>query len=289
MEQVDAEHAEVGLDERVRVEGAGAPPGSGGAEPVLAQRRDRVAHPVEDEPAEGTEESAAGPGRRPPQRIERNVEPPVPGGRADVGLPVATGIETPFRAELVRDERALRVGPRRSEDPHPPVAGQLDRGRPHPAGGVEDQGCLAALGVRRVKQTDPGGEEHHGDRRGLGGVEGVGVAEELVDPDGDLLRVPPEPHQGHRPVADGPVGNVGPHRRDLAGDLESRGVGAWWHRRIQSGPHDQIGEVDPGGADAQLHLSRPGRPGADHALDERFGGTMAFDEDGSGHGDTRRG
>ncbi len=108
--------------------------------------------------------------------------------------------------------------------------------------------------------------------------------EQVPGGDHDIVRVSAVPDQAHRPVAGRPVVDSFARGHDLAGHLEPRTVGAGRHCIVQSGAHEQVGEVDARRPDPEVHFARTRFRQRDLALDEHFRRSVALDADGAGSG-----
>ena len=162
----------------------------------------------------------------------------------------APSAATPSRSDGV----AHRRGDVRSGRP-----AELDRGGPDAACGAVDEQALAhaeaGLGEERVVR----GGEHLGDAARLRPVDALrdGRCGALVDD--AQLGLPPAADDGHDAVALGEALGAGTARHDLACELEAGDVGRRPGRRgVAARALVQVGAVDPGRADADEDLPRPG-------------------------------
>ncbi len=264
LQDVEAEHAEVLVDELERVHVQERQRRARAGQEVAAAPRRHLAHAVEHEPAGGAQEAQALVHGAPAARLEDDVRAlggPCANRRRHVFRAVvdgALGAAPPCRFHLGRT--AAGAGHPRSRRQR-----DLERGQPDAAGDAVHEHAVAGLHAGHRAERRPRGDEHDREPRALFERPVVGERKGLGHRHHDLVGVAAEARPGHDPRAHGEVGS---RLRGLGGDLRDRarhfiagheGLGGRF--RVEAHAHEQIGEVDAGGGDANAHRARGERVG----------------------------
>ncbi len=95
----------------------------------------------------------------------------------------------------------------------------------------------------------------------------------------DVAGVAAVAEDGDGSISFAPTFHIGADPRHHPRHLEARAEGTRRQRAVEPGPHQQIGEVDAGGLDPEVHLLRPGVTQRHFALDQHLGRAVALDQD----------
>jgi hypothetical protein len=150
-----------------------------------------------------------------------------------------------------------------------------------------DEEPLAQLEAHLGEESVMGSDEDFGDSRCFLERKKRGDRQCLALLDDDVFGIAATTNKSHDPIARLPQLDSLAHRLHLTGVLEARDLRrpARW-RRVQAAPLQQVGPVDPGGADPDPDLPSTGfpRPNLLHFKHFRASGLPNHDRAHLGHG-----